>query len=796
MRITSSGCGRLALALVLTLMCAGSAVAATEKVLHNFSPLLRGWSPNPGLLSDAAGNLYGTTYAGGSHSLGTVFKLTQNSQGAWTEHVLYNFTGASDGDTPSSGLISDQAGNLYGTTNSGTHHCCGNVFKLAPSGNSWKLSVLYKFTGHADGGYPSGNLVLDAAGNLYGTAESGGNLADCGSIGCGTIFKLAPTSGSWTFNVLYSFTGGSDGANPNGGLIFDQAGALYGTTADYGTMSCPLLGCGAVFKLAPSGNSWAISVLYDFTGGADGSNPLGPLVFDQAGNLYGAASGTQTCTPPNCGLIFELKLSGGTWTKSVLYAFTGGADGAYPLGRLIFDHAGNLYGAAAYGGSSACGTVFQLTPSGGGWTQSVLHSFKGVSDGCFPDDVTLAASGTIFGTASFSGPGANGLVFQLTSASGSWKESTVSPFLGSDGSEPEGGLIFDTAGSLYGTTYVGGTAGLGAVFKMTPNSQGGWTESMLYSFKNTASGEYPMGNVVFDNRNLYGTTSQGGSTSSSCPKGCGTVFKLTPSGAGWSQSVIRAFSGADGISPAGSLVLDSTGNLYGTAGAGGAFGFGGVFQLAPSSGGAWTETVLYSFTGGMDGSGPAEGVVFDQAGNLYGVTGNGGAYGAGTIFKLAPSSGGTWKETVIYSFSNGLDGSFPQGPLVFDEAGNLYGTTLGGSGSSYATIFQLSPAGGSWTLNVVDSSTNGQYFGPVIVDAAGNLYGSVSGGGNQRYGSVFQLKPGSGGWTATVLHTFAGGRKDGAYVSGTLARDAAGNLYGNSPGGGTVNAGVVFEIVP
>jgi uncharacterized repeat protein (TIGR03803 family) len=794
MRITPSGPVRLTLAVfVIAFMCAGNAGAATEKILHSFNAVAHGYLPSSGLLADAAGNLYGTTFAGGTQGWGTVYKLTPNARGGWTEHVLYNFTNGADGSEPVGGLIFDQAGNLYGA-NSGTATsvgtCCGTIFKLTPSGNTWKLSVLYTFTEGAQGGFPNGNLVFDGAGNLYGTASFGGDSIDppCFDEGCGTVFELSPSSGSWTFSLLYTFTGGADGAQPNGGLIFDQAGALYGTTSTYGTASCSVNpGCGAVFKLTPSGNTWTTSVLYSFTGGTDGSNPSGPLLFDQTGNLYGMTSRGGSCTPLNCGVVFELMPSGGNWTESVLYAFTGGADGANPAGRLSFDQAGSLYGAAAAFGSSACGTVFQLAPSASGWTQSVLHSFQGLSDGCNPGDVILTASGNLFGTAPRSGPANSGAVFELTPANGSWKESTVFGFLGTDGSQPYGSaLILDSTGSLYGTTGSGGSAELGSVFKLTPNSQGGWTESMIYSFKDSATGENPRSGLVFDTQgNLYGITTSGGLPSCSPYGGCGVVFKLKPSGTGWTQSVIHAFSGTDGSYPQGPLVLDAAGNLYGATQSGGTFGFGTVFKLAPSSGGLWKETVLYNFTGGTDGSQLLGGLVFDQAGNLYGATSIGGVSGYGTVFKLAPSNGGAWTETVLHSFTNGFDSGYPQGPLALDAAGNLYGSTT-------RTVFELSPSGGGWTLTTFRGLPG--IPSPVILDAAGNLYGTTSSG--TTYGSVFQLTPGSGGWTETILYSFTGPPLDGASPSGGLTRDAAGNLYGATGGGGVVGAGTVFEITP
>jgi uncharacterized repeat protein (TIGR03803 family) len=297
------------------------------------------------------GNLYGTTFAGGSYvcsgGCGTVFKLTPSG----TETVLYRFTGG-DGANPTAGLIADASGNLYGTTElgGGANGCsggCGTVFKLTPSGTE---TVLYRFTGGSDGASPFAALIADGAGNLYGTTFFGG------ASGHGTVFKLTP---SGTETVLYSFTGGSDGANPLAGLIADAAGNIYGMTNNGGAGSF-----GTVFKLIPSGN---LAVLHSFSGGSDGAFPgLGSLIADAAGNLYGMTveGGGSGCGAIGCGTVFKLTPSG---TETVLYRFTGGSDGAFPhaglIAGLIADAAGHLYG-TTNGSGSGNGTVFEIAGSG------------------------------------------------------------------------------------------------------------------------------------------------------------------------------------------------------------------------------------------------------------------------------------------------------------------------------------------------------------------------------------------------------------------------------------------------
>jgi uncharacterized repeat protein (TIGR03803 family) len=383
-----------------------------------------------------------------------------------------------------------------------------------------KYKILHKFTGGSDGDLPNNTLVLDAAGNLYGTTVYGGVSAQ------GNVFELTRNSdGSWTLGVLYSFTGGSDGSQPLSELIFDAADSLYGTTrygGDYGY--------GTVFELTPnSDGSWTESVLHSFTG-SDGSTPYEAPTFDGAGNLYGKtwAGGTQ-----NLGVVYELTPnSDGSWTESVLHSFTAGKDGAYPdRGPVIFDASGNLYGVTGGGGTgtcsgawgTGCGVIFELTPqSGGGWTETVLHQFKGGKDGAVPQGLIFDRAGTtLYGVTAMGGGGpcrytikGCGTVFKLTSNSrGGWTERVLHRFQSSpDGANPWASPIFDTAGNLYGTTLTGGKGGCGewmnrdcgTVFKVSPNSHGGWTERALHRFDHTAA-NHPFAGVILDSQgNIYG----------------------------------------------------------------------------------------------------------------------------------------------------------------------------------------------------------------------------------------------------------------------------------------------------
>ena len=396
------------------------------------------------------------------------------------------------------------------------HLLAVGLFALASS-VSWaasNLTPIYSFSGGNDGGVPHTWLTFDVMGNIYGSTVVGGKF------GLGTVFELSPGSGGqWTEKVLYSFAGTPDGKNPYGGVTFDAAGNLYGTTAAGGSGgTCAGDGCGTVFELSPSGNTWTEAIIYNFTGKSDGSGPGNGVVFDNAGNLFGM---TPDGGVHSAGVVYELSpMPGGQWKQTVLHAFTGGDDGAIgSLGPLLFD--GDFYGVTEIGGANNAGTVFQLAPQpGGGWRLVTLYAFKGEPDAGFP----------------------------------------------------YGGVIADGKGNLYGTTYFGGANGDGAVFKLS----GANKERVLYSFKGGSDGSDSTAALYFDQQQnkLYGTTSAGGGAGCNC----GTVFDLGPSG----ESVVHRFSNSpDGANIYYGLTPDTSGNLYGSTVAGGANGQGMVFVFTP-----------------------------------------------------------------------------------------------------------------------------------------------------------------------------------------------------------------------
>ncbi len=389
---------------------------------------------------------------------------------------------------------------------------------------SWAAGYkkIYSFTGGLDGRDPATHVTFDSAGNAYGTTAAGGDFD------WGTVFKLTPTDSGWLQTVLYSFAAGNDGLSPHGGVTIGPDGSLYGTAVAGGNAgSCAGDGCGVVYQLKPVGDLWFQTTIYNFKGGNDGWGPGSRVVFDAAGNLFGV---TPNGGRRSAGTIFMLSPTpNGTWVKKVIHNFTGGKDGATgSLGDLLFDAAGNIYGVTEQGGANGVGTVYKLSPSPSGkWTFTVLYTFKGMPDGA----------------------------------------------------NPYGGLIWDSAGNLYGTTYFGGTVGMGTVFQLTPGPGGKWQENVLYSFLGDTDGSLPTSTLIFDTKgNLFGTTSAGGRPTCDC----GTVFKLTLAGGAWKEKIVHFFGkGFDAYAPNYGLTFDAAGNLYGASPAGGKSRKGAIFTFTP-----------------------------------------------------------------------------------------------------------------------------------------------------------------------------------------------------------------------
>jgi uncharacterized repeat protein (TIGR03803 family) len=377
-------------------------------------------------------------------------------------------------------------------------------------------NVIFSFE-EDEGEYADTDLETDSAGNIYGTTVLGGDF------GGGTVFQLSPTPNGWLHTVLYSFTGGADGGEPYKGVTLDREGNLYGSAVTGGSGNCEG-GCGVVYKLTNSGGTWTQTVIHAFTGGDDGSGPGARVTVDRAGNIYGMAP---TGGAHGLGTIYKIhRAPGGVQTFNVIHAFTGGTDGATgSAGRMVLRH-GRLFGAATAGGAYGSGVVFVLTPTEGGeWDFRTIYSFQGQPDASFP----------------------------------------------------YGALLFDRSDNIYGTTYYGGANGIGAVYKLSPRPVGEWAEEVIYSFAEGTDGNSPISNLVFDAAgNLYGTTSEGG-------LGSGTIFKLSPVGGGkWTETVVHAFEGPpDGAFAYNGMVVDGFGNFYGATVHGGNDDDGCVYKFTP-----------------------------------------------------------------------------------------------------------------------------------------------------------------------------------------------------------------------
>jgi len=443
------------------------------------------------------------------------FLLVSGASAEWKEKVLYSFQGGvNDGAVPAGGVVFDKAGNLYGVTTDGGGECppaqCGIVFQLSPpakKGGSWTETVLHIFKGNGsgDGNTPAGSVIIDSAGNLYGTTGYGGtgNCVLLGTkVGCGTVYELSPPKqkgGPWTETVLYSFPTPKQGYLPNGDLVFDSAGNLYGATmfgGGYGTTCNAFYQyCGAVFELSPpktKGGKWTEKVLHGFKGmkpgssTGDGANPNGGLVLDRKGAIFGTTyRGGYDC-PHNsgqgCGTVFKLARptkNGGHWTETVLHRFYQKiSDGRGPAAGVVFDSKRNLYGTTEGGGTNGWGTVFRLEPHKRGdfWSESILHNF------------------------------------------------------GNDGYQPQGGLLIDAKGNIYGTASGGGTSRGGTFFRLERSTGGGgWPYKILHNFTGDPDAGYPVGGLVFGrNGDIFGVSQLGG-TGQNCGTGnCGTVFAIQP----------------------------------------------------------------------------------------------------------------------------------------------------------------------------------------------------------------------------------------------------------------------------
>jgi uncharacterized repeat protein (TIGR03803 family) len=782
--------------------------------------------PYAGVVQAADGNFYGTTLEGGTAYSGSVFKMSP-SVGVLN---LYSFTGGTDGDLPTAGLVQGSDGSLYGTTYEGGAYGDGAAFKITTNG---LLTTLYSFTGGADGYGPWAGLVQGTDGNFYGTTEYGGLYS-----GAGTVFSITPGG---TLITLHTFNGGSDGAYPTGSLIQGADGNFYGTTFQGGTNGSG----GTVFRMATNG---AVSILHQF-GAGDGANPTAALVQGPDGNLYGT---TETGGFGGYGTAFKMTTNG-VLTTLVWFNWS---NGAYPEAPLIQAMDGNFYGTTYWGGASGYGTIFRLTgplpphvvvqptnktvytgmnvtlnvvangtaplsyqwrlngtnlTDGGNLTGSttgilVINNVSVVNSGTY-SVVVSNAYGSATSTDAVLTVTATAPIITLQPTDLTVLPGTSATFtVAATGSVPLSyqwqfnGVSLVDSGNVSGSAattltlgnvsaanagaysviisnLVGVTTSTGAVLTVVSVTAPNVTLSTLGSFGAGLHGYNPNGLVRGGDGRLYGTTQSGGANT------FGTVFVVDPNG----QPVdLYSFTGAgDGAYPYAALIQGADSNFYGTTPAGGTNGSGTVFRMTTNG----AVSGIYSFTGGSDGASPYAPLVQGADGSLCGVTYFGGAYGYGTVFKV--SANGVFN--FLHPFTGGADGAYSDAALVQGADGNLYGAASGGGTQGDGTVFRLAADGTFTTLYSFTGGNDGYSPDAALVQGNdGNLYGVTSYGGTNLNGTIFRITTNG---VLTTLHAFAGG-SDGATAYGSLRQLPDGNLYGTTVSGGAYNDGTVFRITP
>ncbi len=732
-------------------------------------------APRAPLVSDGAGNLYGTTTVGGPVDGGAVFTVRTDGSGL---RVLHTFTGgADDGSGPEAGLLLD-GGALYGATIYGGVAGRGTLFRIDPDGSGFR--ILHSFSGGVDdGSQPYASLIADRSGHLYGTTIFGG------ASDFGTIFRVGMDGAG--YEVLHAFRGGvGDGRFPFWPLTLGADGTLFGTTSAGGqqgvfvectpnTHPCGLLdGTGIVFRIGTDGAGFQVLRAFPSEG-----PPSGSLVLDRAGRLYGtlvALAGS--------GGIFAVSQDGSGF--EVVHLF-GEPYGSLPVGSLTFDGSDTFYGTTTSGGASSGATLFSVRTDGKDFR--VLHEFDDAGGGFSPNgSLVLGSSGTLFGTTELGGATSAGTVFAVNSDGTGFETLLDFPGWTVDGTHPWASLIEDAAENLYGTTQFGGASGSGTIFTVQPDGSG---FRLLHTFTGD-DGYEPMASLVLGASGyLYGTAESGG------PSGGGVAFRLRTDGTSFEVLHAFSFSPVSGAAPFSSLTLDGSGNVYGTTAWGGPSGFGTVFRMRTDGTGF---ELLHAFPGpeANQGAVPQAALTLDALErNLYGTTFEGSAFvlgDGGTVFKLRTDGTGF---QLLHSFSdNADDGLDPWAPLVLDSSGTLYGTTGRGGTATTGTVFSVRTDGAQFRVLHsfgVDPNDGSTPVSPLVLDGSGSLYGTTSEGGAWHAGMVFTVRTDGSGYQ--LLHAFTGLGGDGSNPRAGLLLDRTGHAIGTTENGGSAGYGSEFMLL-
>jgi uncharacterized repeat protein (TIGR03803 family) len=715
-------------------------------------------NPYAELILGSDGALYGTTAAGGPTGQGTVFRINQDGTGF--EFLKLFGLGTNDGRRSLSAVIEGGDGALYGTTEEGGQFGFGTIFRMSKDGSSF--TVLKSFTGGPDGAYPEARLLQGSDGLLYGTASGGGTNDN------GIVFKLA-TDGSG-FASLVQFAG-TNGANPESGLIEASDGLLYGTTCA-GTST----NLGGIFSLQKDGGAFRVLQLFLNTSSikTNGASPQARLLEGRNGMLYGttAAGGTNAT-----GTIYQINKDGTGFNTLYQFGAHNSSDGRIPLGDLILGSDGLLYGTTFDGGTNGSGTIYRIGQDGSGYSVVAnLGSPQGPAGG-----IIESTNGILYGTTQLGGDVGAGTVFNLQKDGGAVAILRSFSASGGDGQSPYASLTSASNNPLIGTTRTGGSLAQGSIYSLRFDGLG---YTLLSSLESPDFPTSPVACLVeATNGNLYGVTRFGGSSNN------GTLFNLNLSGANFG-TVYSSTNIVNGTEFRGGLIQASDGALYGTTVFGGSGGDGVVFRASLD---ASEYTVLKNFSFGSTGPGanPMQPLLEARDGLLYGTTYCGGISNRGVVFSLA-KDGSTYN--VLKSFgSPPTDGESPMTPLLEASDGMLYGAAYGGGGTNNAgTVFRLNRDGTSFQviLSFSGLGSDGRHpCGRLTEWTDGALYGTTERGGVGDQGIIFRVNKNGSGYS--VLASFSGAL--GAYPRGGLVQGTDDALYGTTDQGGDLGFGTVFR---